>query len=164
MPATNLPPDALAAALAAAAKTPPPGMAGGGGGGGAAPPSASPQGSPDQADPNAQPGQADPNAPDPTTQAVWDTFPSTDPQSVESMMGQMQGAAPDQLVQMLGSFMQQADSDQQKLSQMQEALIAHMMELLGAPGGSPMSSGPGAPPIPSAGPGVSGAQGGGTPY
>lgn len=160
MPSTNLPPDALAAALAAAAKTPPPDMAGGGGGGGAAPPSAPSQ---DTADPNAAQGQQDPNATDPQTQAVWDAFPSTDPQSAQSLLSTMQGASPDQLVQMLGSFMQQAEQDQTKLSQMQEAIVAHMMELLGGPGGAPQAQ-PGAAPIPAAGPGVSGAQGGGTPY
>jgi len=165
----NIHPEALVAALAAAAKTPPPGsndqMSSPGGGGG----SAAPGGQTSPADPSTQAGQqqpgsspGDPNAQgqDPNEQAVWSEFPATDPSQVEALAQQMQGASPDQLVQLLGSFMQQADADNQKLSQMHEAMLQHLMELLsgpGADGGQAAQMPQGATDVPSQGPGVGGA-------
>lgn len=156
-------PEALAAALAGAAKAPPPGFvpdpsqdagAGGGaptdpsqGGGAAAPtdPNA-------QQDPNAAQGQ------DPNEQAVWSEFPATDPTQVEQLAQQMQqGGDPQALVEMLSGFMQQAQADADKLSQMHTAMLSHLMELLQGPtgGGDQQPTGPS--PVASQGPGVGGA-------
>ena len=159
----SLSPEALMAALSdpqspltgATLKAPPPGDAAGGQG----PPDLQGGGAPQ--DPNAPPDQGQG---DQTQQAVWSEFPATDPQSIQSLAQQAQGAPPEQLIQLLGSFMQQAEADQQKLSQMHEAMMAHLMELLGGqgadmtgPGGAgaePPNSSPTPPPQ---GPGVGGA-------
>ncbi len=165
--AQSLPPEALAAALAAVHKTgvatdPNAGAAPGGGGGAPSDPSQGGGASPDQSqDPNAQgdQGQGDPN--DPNEQAVWDEFPSTDPNAVGSLAQQMQGGDPQDLVSLLGQWMQQAQADQDKLSQMQESLLSHLMDLLGGPapdGGQAAGMPTGQAPIPG-GPGVTGGNG-----
>ena len=162
--AQSLPPEALAAALAAVHKAggaqagPPAGGASGG------PPGADPsQGGGAPPDPSQDPN-ADPNAQqgeDPNEQAVWDEFPSTDPNAVGSLAQQMQGGDPQDLVSLLGQWMQQAQADQDKLSQMQESLLSHLMDLLGGPapdGGQAAGMPTGQAPIPG-GPGVTGGNG-----
>jgi len=177
----TIPPEALAAALAGAAKAPPPGyvpdpsqQGGGGGaptdpsqGGGAAPTDPSQQGGAPPTDPS-----QDPNAQgqDPNQQAVWSEFPATDPSQVDALAQSMQqGGDPQSLVEMLTGFMQQAQADQDKLSQMHTAMLSHLMDLLGSAGdqgqgggiagpggpGQPQDQGP--PPVASQGPGVGGA-------
>ncbi len=165
--AQSLPPEALAAALAAVHKTgvqtdPNAGAAPGGGAGAPSDPSQGGGAPPDQSqDPNAQ---GDPNAQqgqDPNEQAVWDEFPSTDPTAVGSLAQQMQGGDPQDLVSLLGQWMQQAQADQDKLSQMQESLLSHLMDLLGGPapdGGQAAGMPTGQAPIPG-GPGVTGGNG-----
>jgi hypothetical protein len=62
-----------------------------------------------------------------------------------------QGGDPQQLVEMLQGFMQQAQADEDKLSQMHTAMLSHLMELLqgagdqGQGGGLAGPGGPGAP-------------------
>ncbi len=160
--AQSLPPEALAAALAAVHKAggaqagPPAGGAPGPDPSqGGAPPDPS-QGQPDPNDPNAQ---GDPN--DPNEQAVWDEFPSTDPNAIGSLAQQMQGGDPQDLVSLLGQWMQQAQADKDKLDQMQESLLSHLMDLLGGPapdGGQAAGMPTGQAPIPG-GPGVTGGNG-----
>jgi hypothetical protein len=109
---------------------------------------------PSQGDPNAQ-GQ------DPNEQAVWQEFPATDPQNIQALSQQMQQEQdPGQLVQLLGQFMQQADADTQKLSQMHEAMLSQLMDLLQGPGGAQPAGGQagpaGPPPVGAQGPGVGG--------
>jgi len=156
MAGQSIPPEALAAVLNAAhgagaksAAQPDPaqgGQAPQGGGGAAAP-----QPDPSQGDPNAQ-GQ------DPNEQAVWQEFPATDPQNVQALASQMQSTQdPGELVQMLGQFMQQADADAQKLSQMHEVMLSQLMDLLQGPGeGQPAGGQSGPPPVAAQGPGVGG--------
>jgi hypothetical protein len=161
---SSIPPEALAAALAGAAKTPPPGYvqdpnAQAGGGGAPTDPSQAAGG-----DPNAQaptdPTQ-DPNAQggtDPNQQAVWQEFPATDPQQVDQLAQQMQqGGDPQSLIELLSGFMQQAQADQDKLSQMHTAMLSHLMDLLQGPTGGGAQHPTGPSPVPSQGPGVGGA-------
>lgn len=72
-------------------------------------------------------------------QAVWDEFPSTDPQNAQALAQQMQGQDPEAMLQALQQWMAQADSDRQKLDQMQEAMLNHFMDLLGGPSGAPQA-------------------------
>jgi hypothetical protein len=168
--AQNRPPEAMMAALAAVHKagTSAQDPSQGTGGGGAAANSQATAGPPDPSqqgqDPNAQDPSQDPNAEqgqDPQEQAVWDEFPSTDPNAVGSLAQQMQGGDPQDLVSLLGQWMQQAQADQDKLSQMQESLLSHLMDLLGGPapdGGQAASMPTGASQVPG-GPGVTGGNG-----
>jgi hypothetical protein len=139
----NLPPEAIAAALDAVHKA--------GAKGAAAPTGADPS---QQQDPNAQAGadpNADPNAQgggDPNQQAVWAEFPSTDPQAAQSIP---QGGSPEDLVNWISQFMQQAQQDQDTLSQMQEAVMAQVMQMLGGPGGQPQDQGAAPPQSPGVG-------------
>lgn len=175
----NIHPEALVAALAAAAKTPPPGMDPNAGSGGGSAQTAAPSGSPSPAGPGggsvdptqlagAAPGDpnADPNAQggqDPQEQAVWNEFPSTDPGQIEALAQQMQGQGdPQQLLDALTQLLQQSQADRDKLDQMQEQMLGHLMDLLQGAGaglppgaGSPQDASQGAP-VP-AGPGVGGA-------
>ncbi len=160
--AQSLPPEALAAALAAvhkagtSAQDPSQGGANSQGAPTAGPPDSGQDPSQDpNADPNAQQGQ------DPDEQAVWNEFPSTDPNAVGSLAQQMQGGDPQDLVSLLGQWMQQAQADQDKLSQMQESLLSHLMDMLGGPapdGGQAAGMPTGQAPIPG-GPGVTGGNG-----
>jgi hypothetical protein len=155
----------LSAALAAVAKLPPPGSQQGPPPTGQTDPNApaGPGGGSPPQDPNA--AAQDPNAPqdpnaqqDPNQQAVWQEFPATDPTQIEQLVQALQGAGPDQQVQMLGSFMQQADADRQKLDQMHEAMLSHLLELVQGPGGAPQDQGQGSDQgvPPPQGPGVGG--------
>src|SRR5262245_37912695 len=76
-------------------------------GGGGAPGGAAPAG-------GAAPGAAPPDQAA-QEQAVWNAFPSTDPNVTQQMAGGA-GSQPDQLVGLLQQFMAQSEADQQKLS------------------------------------------------
>jgi hypothetical protein len=152
----NIHPEALVNALAAAAKTPPPAPAGQGADAAASQAPTSAPGAVDQQAPDAGQAGAPTDQGTPAEQAVWQEFPATDPTQVEQLAQSAQGAAPDEMVQLIASFMQQAQADTDKLSQMHEAMAAHLIELLqGAgptQGGQPEATA-NTPPM---GPGVGG--------
>lgn len=98
------------------------------------------------AGPEGAPGSpAGPGDPQAQQQAVWDAFPSTDPEQAQQMMG----AADDPQHGIL-ALMQQADSDRQKFEGMQADILNQIVQMLGAPAGEPA----GGPPV--ASPGVGG--------
>lgn len=101
--------------------------------------------SPPGADPSGQggpPGGGDPQA---NQQAVWDEFPSTDPNQAHDMLGQA-----DDPEHGLMALIQQQQADRQKFEGMQADILNQIVEMLGSPAGEPQ----GGPPI--ASPGVGG--------
>ncbi len=81
------------------------------------------------ADPNADPNAQGPPS-DPTEQAVWDRFPSTDPQAVQ----QLASGGPDALA----TYIQQAQQDRDEFNQMQESMAQQLLSMIG--GGAPDQS------------------------
>jgi len=98
------------------------------------------------------PGAAGPGGPggaggDPQAQqqAVWDEFPSTDPQQAHDMLGQA-----DDPEHGLMALIQQQKADRDKFEQMQGDVLNQIVQMLGAPAGPPV----GGPAV--ASPGVGG--------
>lgn len=86
-------------------------------------------------DPNA--GAGDSQAPgegqgDPTEQAIWDAFPSTDPDQIDQLAQQYQtGGDPGQLAQLVEAFMQQAQQDRDDFEQRQEVNAQRFFDAIG---------------------------------
>lgn len=150
----NIPPDALMAALGAVHQT----------GVKTDPNTGAPYddtqqgGAPGGQDPNAAGGQGDPSE-----QAIWDAFPSTDPQQIDQLAQQaQQGGDPGQLEQLIQGFYQQVAQDRDDFEQRQQMNEERFWSTLG--GGANVPDQSTAAPAEAAAPAPPGVGGGAVGY